>query len=258
MSTLLMRLSSPLQAWGLDDKFDRRGTMREPTKSGVVGLLAAALGRGRDEEVGDLSRLRFGVRIDQPGQLLRDFHTARHSEGKPPYVSERYYLADAVFLAGVEGDAAFMRELDDALRSPAFPLYLGRRSCPPEGRVSLGVRGVPLERALREEPWQAGDWHRKRMLRQAGDLHRKRVEEPAQASAEPAQASAEPARLTLVVDAGQPGELRRRDMPLSFSQAHRRYAFRYVDDRVEAVIVGEEAISAAGAAEHDPFAELEG
>ena len=44
MATLLLRLAAPLQAWGSDSKFETRKTDREPTKSGVVGLLAAALG----------------------------------------------------------------------------------------------------------------------------------------------------------------------------------------------------------------------
>ena len=45
MSTLLLRLAAPMQAWGAEAKFDRRTTQREPTKSGVTGLVAAALGR---------------------------------------------------------------------------------------------------------------------------------------------------------------------------------------------------------------------
>ena len=43
MATLLLRLAAPLQAWGADSKFETRKTNREPTKSGVIGLLAAAL-----------------------------------------------------------------------------------------------------------------------------------------------------------------------------------------------------------------------
>ena len=49
MATLLLRLAAPLQAWGADSKFETRKTAREPTKSGVIGLLAAALGLRRDE-----------------------------------------------------------------------------------------------------------------------------------------------------------------------------------------------------------------
>ena len=114
MGTLLLRLAAPLQSWGEDSKFETRRTRREPTKSGVIGLLAAALGRRRDEPLDDLRGLRFAVRVDQEGELLRDFHTARNE--KTAYVTERYYLADAVFLAGLEsGDEEFLRKLDAAL-----------------------------------------------------------------------------------------------------------------------------------------------
>jgi len=67
MSTLLLRLAGPLQSWGVDAKFDRRGTERAPTKSGVIGLVAAALGRLRNESVEDIQALRFGVRVDREG-----------------------------------------------------------------------------------------------------------------------------------------------------------------------------------------------
>ena len=74
MSTLLLRLAAPLQAWGINSKFDIRKTEREPSKSGVVGLLAAALGRRRDESLDDLAALKFGIRSDKEGELLKDFH----------------------------------------------------------------------------------------------------------------------------------------------------------------------------------------
>ena len=74
MSTLLLRLAAPLQAWGINSKFDIRKTEREPSKSGVVGLLAAALGRRRDESLDDLTALTFGIRSDKEGELLKDFH----------------------------------------------------------------------------------------------------------------------------------------------------------------------------------------
>ena len=132
MSTLLLRLSSPMQSWGVKAKFNRRTTERAPTKSGVIGMIAAALGRRRNEDISDLAALRFGVRTDSGGTLLRDYHTAKSLE--EPYVTHRYYLCDAVFLAGLEGDAALLHTIDAALGRPAFPLFLGRRSCPPGGQ----------------------------------------------------------------------------------------------------------------------------
>lgn len=80
MATLLLRLTAPLQSWGADSKFEIRKTNREPTKSGVVGLLAAAMGLRRDDTQGlqVLNRLRFGVRVDQEGTFLVDYHTANN------------------------------------------------------------------------------------------------------------------------------------------------------------------------------------
>ena len=122
MATLLLRLAAPLQSWGSDSKFETRKTDREPTKSGVVGLLAAALGLRRDDTEGlaRLNGLRFAVRADQEGSLLVDFHTAKSRDTS--YVTYRHYLQDAVFLAGLESeDEALLRELEDALQAPGLP-----------------------------------------------------------------------------------------------------------------------------------------
>ncbi|MBO3129038.1 type I-E CRISPR-associated protein Cas5/CasD [Dermatophilus congolensis] len=165
MAVLLLRLAGPLQSWGDSSRFTQRLTRSEPTKSGVVGLLAAAQGRRRSDPIEDLAHLLFGVRVDQPGRIVRDFHTAiRWQEPKRTSMplSYRYYLADAVFVAGVSGDQNLLEGLNDALKNPSFPLYLGRRSCPLSGQVSLGVHDAELEEALRQVPWQASAWHRRR------------------------------------------------------------------------------------------------
>jgi len=146
MATLLLCLAGPMQSWGHDSKFERRTTGREPTKSGVVGLLAAALGRGREEDISDLAALKFGVRVEQSGQLLRDYHTA--ASKKNSYVTERYYLTDAKFIVGFEGDKEFLKTIEAAVKSPVYPLFLGRRSCPPAGRICLGIKDLPLVQAL--------------------------------------------------------------------------------------------------------------
>ena len=143
MATLLLRLAGPLQSWGVDSKFEIRNTLDFPTKSGVIGLLAAALGYSREEPLDKLNTLNFGVRIDKAGQLLTDYHTAasRKDKKKTSYVTTRIYLADAVFLVGLESsDIAFLEELQSALYNPAFPLYLGRRSCVPEMPLVIGIR----------------------------------------------------------------------------------------------------------------------
>ena len=195
MSTLLLRFAAPMQAWGADSRFDIRKTNREPTKSGVVGLLAAALGLQRDAPLNELTALRMGVRVDREGVLLRDFHMV-HGK-KDPYVTTRYYLCDAVFLVGVFGeDEALMRRLEEAVRCPAFPLFLGRRSCPPEGRVCLGLRAMTLEDALTSEPSLAA-----RGVVQQNERLRMVLEDPR-------------------------GTARLRDMPISFSPFDRQYGYR--------------------------------
>jgi len=163
VSTLLLRLAGPLQAWGSGSRFTVRGTDEAPTKSGVVGLLAAARGLRRTDPLEDLLDLRFGVRVDQPGTVERDFQTARSVDGSRSYpLTHRYYLADAVFLAAVEGDDGLIAALDEAVRRPVFPLYLGRRAFPPSGPVTLGTRDGGVWDVLQDEPWQAASWYRRR------------------------------------------------------------------------------------------------
>ena len=81
MSVLLLRLAGPLQSWGTSSRFVRRNTDRVPSKSGIIGLLAAAQGRRRIDPIEDPLHLRIGVRVDQPGHLERDFQTARTRDG---------------------------------------------------------------------------------------------------------------------------------------------------------------------------------
>ncbi|GAA2344992.1 type I-E CRISPR-associated protein Cas5/CasD [Streptomyces kunmingensis] len=76
---LLVRLAGPLQSWGTGSHFGvRRDTHTRPTKSGVIGLCAAALGLDRSEKLGELARIRFGVRADRPGTPVLDYHTVGH------------------------------------------------------------------------------------------------------------------------------------------------------------------------------------
>ncbi len=166
MPTLLFRLCGTMQSWGTRSRFTERDTEMEPSKSGVIGLLCAALGRPRAEPVDDLAALQMGVRVDSEGALARDYHTAGARTGiaradgslsKYAVESNRYYLAEADFLAGLEGnDRALLERLDAALRSPRWQLCLGRKSFVPAVPIPLpgsGVRNATLEVALQSEPW---------------------------------------------------------------------------------------------------------
>ncbi|MBT2544989.1 type I-E CRISPR-associated protein Cas5/CasD [Streptomyces sp. ISL-44] len=208
MSVLALRLAGPVQSWGASARFARRTTETAPTKSGVIGLLAAALGRDRSADLSDLAGLRFAVRIDQPGTRLRDFQMAHQADtGKAMPVSNRFYLADAVFVAAVAGDDDLIHALYAAVRAPVYLPYLGRRSCPPQGPVDLGVRDAddPVE-ALRTEDWQASEWYRKQ-----------RRTDPS-------------VTLTILGEctAGSGLADTLRDQPVSFDPRHRRYALRSV------------------------------
>jgi len=145
-----------MQAWGTTSRFDYRHTEMEPSKSGVIGLLCAALGRDRAEPLDDLAGLRMGVRVDREGRVLYDYQTALEvlkASGKSGETvqSWRFYLADAAFLVGLEGDDRRLLEtLHQALRNPRWALFLGRKSYPPSPPVWLpdGLREESLEEAL--------------------------------------------------------------------------------------------------------------
>jgi CRISPR system Cascade subunit CasD len=135
MTVLMLRLEGPMQSWGTYSRFTDRDSGREPSKSGVIGLLCSALGRDRDEDVSDLASLRMAVRVEREGRLLRDYHTVldvpKASSGKGTVVSHRYYLSDACFLVFLEGDEALLSSLEETLRSPRWAIFLGRKSFPP-------------------------------------------------------------------------------------------------------------------------------
>jgi CRISPR system Cascade subunit CasD len=168
---LLLRLTGPLQSWGEHSHFNDRDTARFPTRSGVLGLLAAALGRPRTAPLDDLGRLSLTVRADRPGVLLRDLHTV--GGGLPPkatvttaegkkrsgdtttLLTYRYYLADAAFTVALtdpdpaQPDTALLNACARALQAPRWPLFLGRRSCPPEGPLLLGLAADALHHLVR-------------------------------------------------------------------------------------------------------------
>ena len=167
-TTLLLQCVAPLQSWGTQSNFTVRDTGREPSKSGIIGLLCAALGRPRTEPVDDLASLAMGVRIDREGQILRDYHTAGQGGlqkgflkavgkgvSKSTIISNRYYLADALFLVGLSGDKHLLQTLHNALANPHWMLFLGRKACPPARPIYLpdGLQDKSLLDALQEYPW---------------------------------------------------------------------------------------------------------
>lgn len=177
--TLLLRLVGPMQSWGYRSRFEDRDTGLEPTRSGVLGLLASAYGVSR-EDTETLAnwdaRLRMGIRVEVPAKRFSksvatgfrvesDFHTAqnvyRASGGTraETVLSTRHYLADARFTAGLESeDLELLKSLEQALKSPVWTLSLGRKSfplsIPPWLPNKRGIREeTRLLEALQSAPW---------------------------------------------------------------------------------------------------------
>lgn len=199
-----------MQAWATQSKLGVRDTDREPSKSGVLGLVGAALGMQRDdhETLGRLSRLRMALRVDRPGTLLRDYHTAGGGSfrNQVKYVvhgakdcvpSQRYYLQGASFVAALSGDGDLIERSARALENPCWPLFLGRRSCPPSVPPLVGITDEDAETAVRQAPLA------------------ERVTEST-------------LRLLVEVDSRDEQAEPRQDVPISFAEGKRRYGIRYV------------------------------
>lgn len=177
---LLLWLEAPLQAWGHDSKFGRRDSLDFPTKSGVLGLLCCALGAA-GEQVDWLRRwaerdlqITAYVPADRQGQplprlpLLRDFQMVGSGyDDRDPWASllipktsggkkavgggtkmtYRYYLQDMAYAAVLQGPSAELKVLAEALQSPVWDLYLGRKTCVPTEFIYQGIH-ADLEQAL--------------------------------------------------------------------------------------------------------------
>lgn len=163
VEVLMLRLQGPLQSWGERARWTVRDTRTEPTKSGVIGMIAAASGWGLnaegDKRVSDLaSSVQMAVRADLPGEVIRDYHTvaggALSAEGKikrtsttgepETVVSERYYLSDSCFLVALAGPGETLAEIAEALSDPVWTPFLGRRSCPPSAPLVPAYPGGDL------------------------------------------------------------------------------------------------------------------
>jgi len=166
MHFLILVLEAPLLAFGAE-MVDARGVVGDfPGASMLTGLLANALGWRREERdrLERLQgRLRFAARIDREGERLTDFQTAQlgkddqgwTTRGAPegraggaatyrsPHIRRRDYDADkqvsvALHLDPAE-EAPTLDDLAAALRAPARPLFLGRKSCLPARPLLEGI-----------------------------------------------------------------------------------------------------------------------
>ena len=174
-NTLFLRLEGPLQSWGERARWSERDTALEPTKSGVVGLLACALGWSEDTDLRQLSQaIRLAVRSDKPGALLEDYHTVvggvlsaegkvkRNANTKAPetVVTHRAYLCDASFMVVIQAAPEWITRLAAAVQNPIWPYFLGRKSCVPAAPVFVRTgcfenleTALQVERTTKDPVW---------------------------------------------------------------------------------------------------------
>ena len=249
MKTILLKFSGPLQSYGTSSHFQTRYTDYYPSKSAVLGLLAACLGYRRDEEekLRELSTLKFAVRIDQQGGLLKDYHIAitdKEILEKPQtYVTNRYYLEDALFVVALSGMDELIDTLTKAIKSPYFQPFMGRRSLPVPVDFFLGVSAEDILDSLRNLPWQAAPWYKKKKRKQGiGE----KISLEVYADEE------------ILKDEKISKSKLRRDIPISFSQKGRKFAFRQEACISIEVLSGIEKGLGPENIEHDVFSTLEG
>ena len=268
MATILLRLKGPMMSFGKECYFDTRYTERYPTKSAVTGLIASALGRKRGADISDIASMRFGVRIDAPGVVERDFCVTSMEVGRisaflgdknreekkkneireiseycngyvvnrDKNISYKEYLCDAAFLVGLESDdEELLCNIAYAIENPKFHIYLGRKCCPPEYPVLLkteehmcGITDRPLYDALYDEPYIGSDYSLERRLKKGNVV------------------------MEIMMDGKMDDNGRLvKDFPISFSTDKRQYTHRKIKICAPKIIMAEKE----GQAEHDAFSE---
>lgn len=189
MEYLIFQLQAPISAWGDTAVGEYRPTANYPSESALIGLLGAALGIERTEELRHQSlvaELRFAIGVQSTGRLLRDYHTAqvpgrvqlknrphrtRRDELSIPkeelntILSTRDYRQDAACLVAVQTipeASTQLSELAQAIQQPKFVLCLGRKSCPPS--VPLWPQIIEADNAL-----QAMEMYREKLGATSGE-----------------------------------------------------------------------------------------
>ncbi len=195
MRHILLWLEAPLQAWGADSRFGRRDTLPFPSRSAILGMLCAALGRGGAQEawLAHMQSYKQSIfayaRKDHFGEaerwpLLCDFHMVgsgydtqdpwqnmlvpKTSEGKKPVgagtkITYRYYLQDMAFACILEVPAMEAEEIAYALSYPLWDISLGRKCCAPTDFIFRGIF-TEHENALSTAKQLAEDKNRLRLF----------------------------------------------------------------------------------------------
>lgn len=168
---LLLWLEGPLQSWGADSRYGRRDTLPFPTKSGVMGIICAALGAGGAQNNllaafadGDMQVMAYPRNISKRQPLLQDFHMVgsgydetdpwqtllipKKRDGKRPVgggskLTYRFYIQDMAFAVLLETPADWLEKVADALQHPVWDLSLGRKCCVPVEIIYQGTFSDP-------------------------------------------------------------------------------------------------------------------
>lgn len=224
---LLIPCVGPMQSWGTRSRFQERDTEREPSKSGVIGLLCAALGRDRIEPVDDLAALKMAVRADREGKLEKDFQTAQDvavagGSTTENLLSNRYFLSDAAFIVGLAGPYKLLETLHSALKRPVWPLFLGRKSYVPSEPVFLKdglMRDLSLNDALFSYPLLIANEELKRRLLAKG--------------------RGMGGKIRMVFEMDEPTHEVRYDQPKCFALGRREFTQRFVNSRYDDIAMFE-------------------
>ena len=166
---LSLLLDAPIQSWGHSSRFERRATALHPTRSGILGIVAAAMGidKHASDEAGHLARFNAlrvtTVKLDKhdarghslPTQRMEDYHTVtgiRRANGKidteATVQTYRHYLLDARFGVLIEGPASLLKEAASGLSNPRWGVWLGRKCCIPSSPLLVALA------AVRSEAWR--------------------------------------------------------------------------------------------------------
>lgn len=167
MSCALLWLEAPLQSWGHDSRYGRRATLPFPTRSGIMGLLCCAMGRGGEQRqwLAQMRSMPLAIAAYARKDAgftpqLRDFHMVgsgydkndswqdlmilKRSDGSRPSNSPgtrltlRFYLQDMAFAAILALPESLAEEIIQGLKQPVWPICLGRKCCIPADAVWRG------------------------------------------------------------------------------------------------------------------------
>ncbi|MGL6195563.1 MAG: type I-E CRISPR-associated protein Cas5/CasD [Thermoguttaceae bacterium] len=169
-SYLALYFDAPMQSWGGSSRFERRASLAHPTRSGVTGIICAALGIERNDNA-FLLRMR-SVKMDMyvlPRKISSasneffmtrsvDYHTVgggyneknpaermhiprQAADGRPKGTALTYreYLHDICFgVILTADDSELLEKIEKGLHDPVWGVWLGRKCCIPCSRICEG------------------------------------------------------------------------------------------------------------------------